>query len=137
MIAKQVQANGQAVANLTLRQTQNEASSDHFEAISVVFEEEELDFQNVFAKHKHDSRPGTSKQHKQYEDQPRKEALPHHSLPKIHFPKFDGTNPKIWFDNCVNYFTIYSIPDELKVTTATMHLEGNASKWLLGRIFVR
>lgn len=50
-------------------------------------------------------------------------------MPKIHFPKFDGTNPKIWFDNCVNYFTIYSIPEELKVTAAVMYLEGNAAKW--------
>jgi hypothetical protein len=90
---------------------------------------------------------GPSKYPKHHEDQPTKEHLPHHSLPKIHFPKFDGSNPKIWFDNCVNYFTIYSILEELKVTTVTMHLEGNApngsrptskiTQCLAGRISVK
>ena len=103
---------------------EKEAVSDHSDDVSVVFEEEEHDFQNVFATKKHEFRLGSSKQPKQHE-----EALPHHSFPKIHFPKFDGSNPKIWFDNCINYFTIYSIPERLKVTAATMHLEGNASKW--------
>ena len=115
MIAKQVQANGQAVASLTLRHMEKEVVSDHSDDVSVIFEEEEHDFQNVFATKKHEFRPGSSKQPKQHE-----ESLPHHSLPKIHFPKFDGSNPKIWFDNCVNYFTIYSIPERFKVTAATM-----------------
>jgi hypothetical protein len=78
----------------------------------------------VFATKKTDLKPSSSKQPKNQED-----SIPHHSLPKIHFPKFDGTNPKIWFDNFSNYFTIYSIQERLKVIAATMHLEGNASKW--------
>ena len=128
MIAQQVRANGQAVASLTLRQMEKEAVSDHSDDVSVIFEEAD-DFQNIFAKNKTDFRPGTSKHPTRPDERTRQEALPHHSLPKIHFPKFNGSNPKIWFDNCANYFTIYSIPEHLKVTAATMHLEGNASKW--------
>ena len=44
VIAKQVQANGQAVASLTLRHMEKEAVSNHFHDVSVVFEEEENDF---------------------------------------------------------------------------------------------
>jgi hypothetical protein len=47
----------------------------------------------------------------------------------MQFPTFDGQNPKIWIDNCTNYFTIYKIEEDLKVTAATMHLQENATKW--------
>lgn len=30
--------------------------------------------------------------------------------PKMDFPKFDGTNAKIWLDGCEAYFTLYDIP---------------------------
>jgi hypothetical protein len=51
LIAKQVQANGQAVANLTLRHMENEALTDNSENNSVVFDDDdEPTFQNVFAK---------------------------------------------------------------------------------------
>ncbi|WVZ84118.1 hypothetical protein U9M48_031179, partial [Paspalum notatum var. saurae] len=50
-------------------------------------------------------------------------------LPKIHFPTFDGASPKVWIDKCLNYFNIYDIPASLWVTSASMHLEGNAAKW--------
>jgi len=47
----------------------------------------------------------------------------------MQFPTFDGENPKIWIDNCENYFTIYTIPKRLWVTAASMHLQGNAAMW--------
>ena len=59
----------------------------------------------------------------------KKEDLPHHTLPKMQFPTFDGENPKIWIDNCENYFTIYTIPERLWVTATSMHLQGNAAMW--------
>jgi len=59
---------------------------------------------------------------------PKKESLRHHTLPKMHFPASDGTQPKIWLDKCNNYLSIYSIPDSLWVEAATMQLEGNATK---------
>jgi hypothetical protein len=31
------------------------------------------------------------------------------------FPRFDGTDPSIWKDNCEMYFEIYGISDLMKV----------------------
>jgi hypothetical protein len=39
-------------------------------------------------------------------------------IPKMPFPKFDGTNPRIWIDKAVNYFTTYNIPKVLWVTAS-------------------
>jgi len=47
----------------------------------------------------------------------------------MYFPQFDGTHPKIWIDNCANYFSIYFVPASVWLSSTTMHLEGNASKW--------
>ena len=124
-IAKQVQANGQAVASLTIRQMEKEKLEDSSDNASVVSAEDTV-FDNVFAAPTHDHKPGTSKRtHGHFN----KDQLPHHSIPKMQFPMFDGTSPKIWIDNCCNYFTIYNITESLKVTAAVMHLEGNAAKW--------
>ena len=51
MIAQQVKANGAAVAQLTMRQFDNEAAYDDDDEVSMVFEEKES-FHNVFAKDK-------------------------------------------------------------------------------------
>jgi len=87
---------------------------------------DEIVFDNVFVGKTHDHKPGTSKRPHGHSN---KDQLPHHSIPKMQFPMFDGTSPKIWIDNCCNYFTIYNITESLKVTAAVMHLEGNAAKW--------
>ena len=50
-------------------------------------------------------------------------------MPKIQFPKFDGQNTKIWKDNCLSYFELYQLPEGMWITTAHLHLEGNAAKW--------
>lgn len=91
------------------------------------YDEEELD--NVFARGKQHTKQPFSNTLRHPRGHDRKHSLPYHTLPKILFPKFDVTNPKIWFDDCLNYFTIYGVSDDLKVTAATMHLEGNARKW--------
>jgi hypothetical protein len=101
----------------------------------------------VFAdnKGKNTMNPGTSKQHKpafdplkkdtfdsnrrdNYDSQ-KKDQLSHHTLPKMQFPNFAGDQPRIWINKCNNYFSMYSIPQSLWVTAATMHLEDNAAKW--------
>jgi len=105
---------------------ENEALSENSDAVSILYEEEP--FQNIFAKGKHEFKPGTSKQPRTNHDS-HKESLPHHTLPKMQFPTFDGSNPRIWIDRCDNYFNIYSISENLQVPAAVMHLEGNAAKW--------
>ena len=127
-IAQQVRANGQAVAQLTLQQFDKEPQEFTEGSVSAIFEDEE-EFQNVFAHTKHDHKPSTSKQPRHTQHHTKREDLPHHTLPKMQFPTFDGDNPKIWIDNCENYFTIYTILERLWVTAASMHLQSNAAMW--------
>jgi hypothetical protein len=110
---------------LTIRQFEKDAS---YVSDGSVLAEDEIDFENVFAKGKTTSRPEPS-HHFRHNPPPTKESLPHHALPKMHFPSFDGVQPKIWLDKCHNYFSIYAIPENLWVETATMHLQENAAKW--------
>jgi hypothetical protein len=93
------------VAQLTLRQFEDEAQSLSGGSPSVIYEEE-APFTNVFAdaKGKGNFKPSTSKQHKptfdnqkkenREENNPKKEQLPHHTLPKMQFPNFAGEQPR-------------------------------------------
>ncbi|WVZ48794.1 LOW QUALITY PROTEIN: hypothetical protein U9M48_000203 [Paspalum notatum var. saurae] len=51
------------------------------------------------------------------------------SLPKLHFPSFDGENPKLWLSRCQDYFDLYSVDPIVWVRVAAMHLQGAASRW--------
>ena len=53
----------------------------------------------------------------------------HHYVPKMSFPLFDGSNPKIWIDKCTHYFQIQNISESSWVLAASLHMDGNASKW--------
>lgn len=123
-IAQQVQANGQVVAHLTIRQFDQGNKSEG--SVSLVFKEEQP-FTNMFA---HDKQPRalTAPPIKQPNNH-KSESLPHHTLPKMHVPKFEGEHPKLWIKKCHKYFSMYSILEKLWVTAASMHLEGNAAKW--------
>ncbi|KAK6150337.1 hypothetical protein DH2020_015269 [Rehmannia glutinosa] len=51
-------------------------------------------------------------------------------LPKIDFPRFDGSQPRSWILKCNGYFKLIpNIPDNQKVTLASMHFEGRAAHW--------
>ncbi|XP_038982115.1 uncharacterized protein LOC120110620 [Phoenix dactylifera] len=49
--------------------------------------------------------------------------------PKIDFPTFGGGDPYEWLDRVEQYFLVYEIPREEKVTLASYHLEGRANRW--------
>lgn len=51
-------------------------------------------------------------------------------MPKTNFPKFDGTNPKIWKEKYEKYFHMFTVPDELKADYATLHFTGTVAFWL-------
>jgi hypothetical protein len=51
-------------------------------------------------------------------------------LPKMSFPRFDGEHPRIWRDKCYDYFRAFNISATLWITTATLHMDGNAAIWL-------
>jgi hypothetical protein len=54
----------------------------------------------------------------------------HQHLPKMSFPRFNGENPRIWKDKCLDYFHIFSLPEALWLPTATMFMYDNATRWL-------
>jgi hypothetical protein len=47
-------------------------------------------------------------------------------LPKMDFPCFDGSDVRVWLDQCESYFTLYSIPGYFRVTVVSLHLSGKA-----------
>lgn len=51
-------------------------------------------------------------------------------MPKTTFPKFNGSNPKIWKEKCEKYFNMFHVPEDLKADYATLHFKGNAALWL-------
>jgi hypothetical protein len=51
-------------------------------------------------------------------------------MPNMNFPKFDGTNPKLWKHRCETYFDFYAIRIERWVRLAVMNFEGSATYWV-------
>ena len=52
-----------------------------------------------------------------------------HWTPKMDFPKFDGSDVRVWLDNCETYFRFYNIVDEFRVSAAALNLVGDAAHW--------
>ena len=50
-------------------------------------------------------------------------------MPKMDFPKFDGTDVRIWLDKCEAFFRLYHIPDNFRVTSASLYLTDNTAHW--------
>ena len=83
-IAQQVKANGQAVAQLTLRQFEHEAGS--VSEGSMIADDDAM-FENVFAaKGKTHTKPEPTHLFKTHRPSPKAQTLPHHTLPKMLFP---------------------------------------------------
>ncbi|KAK1650696.1 hypothetical protein QYE76_068501 [Lolium multiflorum] len=51
-------------------------------------------------------------------------------MPKMSFPRFSGEHPRVWRDQCLDYFRVFNITPSLWYTTASLHLDGNAAIWL-------
>jgi hypothetical protein len=51
-------------------------------------------------------------------------------MPKMSFPRFAGENPRVWRDQCLDFFRVFNISPTLWHTTATLHLDGNTAVWL-------
>jgi hypothetical protein len=52
------------------------------------------------------------------------------NLPKLHFPSFDGGNPKLWQTRCEDYFLMYSVDPRMWIKVASMQFVGPATIWL-------
>jgi hypothetical protein len=51
-------------------------------------------------------------------------------FPKIEFPKFDGSNPRLWQDHCTMFFEVYAVHPSLKTRFAALNFVGIAKTWL-------
>jgi hypothetical protein len=51
-------------------------------------------------------------------------------LPKVFRPKFNGQNPVIWKDKCIDYFMLVYLEPKHWVRMAAIHFEGSAAQWL-------
>jgi hypothetical protein len=122
ILQKRLEATGQAVANLTLDQLRAAA-----EAVP--------DSPRFSTIHEHQSHPhqrqcpeGNNHAHTTVDAgrvaQENCGGYRSH-LPEMSFPRFDGQNPKIWKDKCMDYFTVFNLPPQSWVPTATMHFDDN------------
>lgn len=122
LLSKQLKATGDAVASLTMWRMKLEAGSQSDSPRS------DVEVLNPFSS----SAPGASG-HRATTSQTRqnREQVQHHHsyLPKMSFPRFDGTDPRIWKDKCQEYFLLYNIGETMKTSAASLHLDGNAAKW--------
>ncbi|KAG2577003.1 hypothetical protein PVAP13_6NG073760 [Panicum virgatum] len=50
--------------------------------------------------------------------------------PKMDFPKFDGSNPRLWKDKCELFFEVYCVSESLKPRFAALNFSGSAASWL-------
>lgn len=51
-------------------------------------------------------------------------------LPKMKFPKLDGSNPRWWADQCEIYFELYLVIPALKTRFTVLNFIAPASTWL-------
>ena len=45
------------------------------------------------------------------------------------FPRFDGSDVRIWLDKCEAFFQLYNMPDSFRVASASLNLVDNAAHW--------
>lgn len=51
-------------------------------------------------------------------------------FPKLEFPKFSGSNPRLWKENCEMFFEVYAVDPSLKTRFAALNFQGAAATWL-------
>ncbi|WVZ95116.1 hypothetical protein U9M48_040918 [Paspalum notatum var. saurae] len=51
-------------------------------------------------------------------------------LPKLQFPMFDGSQPRLWVKRSEDYFELYGVEPSLWIKVATLHFSSAAARWL-------
>ncbi|XP_056692219.1 uncharacterized protein [Spinacia oleracea] len=57
--------------------------------------------------------------------------------PKLSFPKFDGSNPRIWVKKCCKYFDLCKIAEDQRVDLASLNMVEKAGGWVMNYLSVR
>jgi len=52
-------------------------------------------------------------------------------IPKVDFPKFDGSHPKLWLHDCLDYFSLYHVEPSSWFRIARLHFVAAAKSWYL------
>lgn len=58
-------------------------------------------------------------------------------VPKLEFPQFDGTTPRLWIKKAEKYFKLCKISDEQRLNLVSIHLVGKAEHWFHSYIAAR
>jgi hypothetical protein len=130
LLTKQIDITGQAVAKaakLTLNQMNNKQESPPSPTSSDTSTEHEFDqYKHPKPNFPEGSKGGFSQQRKYTSGKFSMKSM----VPKMSFPKFDGTDPCIWKDKCQDYFTMFNIPAGIWTTMASLNMEDKAARWL-------
>jgi hypothetical protein len=51
-------------------------------------------------------------------------------FPKLEFPKFDGSNSRLWQDHCTLFFKVYDVHPSLKTCFVALNFVGITKTWL-------
>jgi len=146
-IARTVEANAIAIARTTLGKPEKQpldAGHPTFDT-DPMFDEDDMDsmlfgkdqgFDNPFVEqHKQDKTrhvktlkidheaSGSSKQDYHNQGTHNDHRLLKNIMPKMDFPDFYGNDPKVWLDDCKDYFDMYNIPEGMWITAAKVHLK--------------
>lgn len=127
ILAKQLEVTSKTVAQLSLHQSKQKEEDPPSPTRS------ERSTVNPFARRGKDSDRLVQHHQEDCRDQRRghqKFGSNRLTIPKIQFPVFDGTNPRIWRSKCQDFFELYDVPESMKATLASLNMDENASKWL-------
>lgn len=58
-------------------------------------------------------------------------------MPKLNFPKFDGSNSRMWIKKCNKYFALCKIVEDQKVDLACLNMIDKAEHWMSSYIVKR
>uniref|UniRef100_A0A803LHT3 Uncharacterized protein n=1 Tax=Chenopodium quinoa TaxID=63459 RepID=A0A803LHT3_CHEQI len=58
-------------------------------------------------------------------------------IPKHEFPKFEGTNPRMWIKKYCKYFTLCKVPDDQKVDLPSLNMVDKAKSWVYSYLSTR
>jgi len=111
LTARQIAETGQVVAQMRLNQ-RTRPSSPSSDSDSIPSEEVD------------------NHQHEELHGERTRGPVPRHVLPKMSCPRFNGENPVIWRDKCMDYFQLFDVPQHLWVRVASLNFDEPAAQWL-------
>ncbi|KAL0313621.1 UNVERIFIED_CONTAM: Retrovirus-related Pol polyprotein from transposon.6 [Sesamum radiatum] len=58
----------------------------------------------------------------------------YNAIHRMEFPVFNGEEAKTWIRRCTKYFQLIPIPEEQKVSLASVYMQGRAELWFQGHL---